>query len=162
MSLNRDDGRPAGKPEKGRIANRRRARALAMQALYQWQMAGQSLNEIEAQFRVDNDFGLVDGAYFHELLHGVGRLSGELDESIGPLLDRPLAELDPVELAILRLSGYELKQRLDVPFRVVINEGIELAKQKSATEGHRFVNGVLDRLAPQLRPAEVRQRQPGH
>ncbi len=158
MSLNRDDSPDAqpAKPAKGRIATRRVARSLAMQALYQWHMAGQSLNEIEAQFRVDNDFAGVDGAYFHELLTGVARSKTELDQAIEPLLDRPLDELDPVELAILRLSTYELMQRLDVPYRVVINEGIELAKVYGATDGHKFVNGVLDKLAPSLRSAEVR------
>ncbi|MGH8354400.1 MAG: transcription antitermination factor NusB [Pseudomonas sp.] len=147
---------PAAKPAKGKIATRRAARRLAMQALYQWHMAGHSLNEIEAQFRVDNDFAGVDGAYFREILHGVATRKTELDELIEPCLDRPLAELDPVELAILRLSTYELRNRVDVPYRVVINEGIELAKVYGATDGHKFVNGVLDKLAPRLREAEVR------
>ncbi len=158
MSLNRDDSPDAqpAKPAKGKIATRRVARSLAMQALYQWHMAGQSLNEIEAQFRVDNDFAGVDGAYFHELLTGVAHNKTDIDGHIKPNLDRPLEELDPVELAILRLSTYELSHRVDVPYRVVINEGIELAKTYGATDGHKFVNGVLDKLAPQLRAAEVR------
>ncbi len=163
MSLNRDDqdDQQPAKPAKGRIATRRVARSLAMQALYQWHIAGQSLNEIEAQFRVDNDFVGVDGAYFHEILHGVPSQKTELDEAIAPCLDRPLEELDPVELAILRLSTYELRNRIDVPYRVVINEGIELAKVFGATDGHKFVNGVLDKLAPTLRAAEVRGDQRG-
>lgn len=149
--------KPAGKPAKpNKIAMRQKARSLAVQALYSWQMAGQSLNEIEAQFRTDNDFSDVDGAYFHEILHGVPRLKGELDEAFLPCLDRPLDEVDPVELAILRLSTYELRNRADVPYRVVINEGIELAKVYGATDGHKFVNGVLDKLAPRLRAAELR------
>ena len=149
--------KPASKPAKpNKIAMRQKARSLALQALYSWQMAGQSLNEIEAQFRTDNDFSDVDGAYFHEILHGVPRLKGELDEAFLPCLDRPLDEVDPVELAILRLSAYELRNRVDVPYRVVINEGIELAKVYGATDGHKFVNGVLDKLAPRLRGAEVR------
>jgi N utilization substance protein B len=127
-----------------------------MQALYQWHMAGQSLNEIEAQFRVDNDFSGVDGAYFHEILVGVARQKTELDESFSVFLDIPLEELDPVELAILRLSAWELTSRVDVPYKVVINEGIELAKVFGATDGHKFVNGVLDKLAPVLRAAEVK------
>ncbi|WP_263146679.1 transcription antitermination factor NusB [Pseudomonas alcaligenes] len=146
---------PAAKP-KGKTAARRAARSLAMQALYQWQLAGHSLNEIEAQFRVDNDFSSVDGAYFREILHGVATQKTELDEAIAPCLDRPLDELDPVELSILRLSTFELRSRVDVPYRVVINEGIELAKVFGATDGHKFVNGVLDKLAPTLRAAEVR------
>lgn len=158
MSLNHDPDQSAPKaPVKGKIATRRAARALAMQALYQWHMAGQSLSEIEAQFRVDNDFTQVDGAYFHELFSGAARHRPEIDQSITPLLDRPLIELDPVELAILRLSTYELMQRSDVPYRVVINEGIELAKTFGATDGHKFVNGVLDKLAPLLRSAETRK-----
>ncbi|PTU74140.1 transcription antitermination factor NusB [Pseudomonas mangrovi] len=156
MSLNHDDSQEPAPKAKGRIATRRVARTLAMQALYQWHVAGQSLNEIEAQFRVDNDFSGVDGAYFHEILHGVPRLKTELDELIAPCLDRALDELDPVELAILRLCAYELQQRVDVPYKVVINEGIELAKVFGATDGHKFVNGVLDKLAPRLRAAEVR------
>lgn len=149
--------KPASKPAKpNKIAMRQKARSLALQALYSWQMAGQSLNEIEAQFRTDNDFSDVDGAYFHEILHGVPRLKVELDEAFLPCLDRPLDEVDPVELAILRLSTYELRNRADVPYKVVINEGIELAKVYGATDGHKFVNGVLDKLAPRLRGAEAR------
>ena len=140
----------------GKTLARRQARTLAMQALYSWHIAGQSLNEIEAQFRVDNDFSAVDGAYFHEILHGVPRQKGEIDGAFESLLDRPLAEIDPVELSILRLSTYELKNRVDIPYRVVINEGIELAKVFGATDGHKFVNGVLDKLAPRLRADEVR------
>ncbi len=150
--------KPAKPAKPNKIAMRRKARSLAVQALYSWQLAGQPLNEIEAQFRVDNDFSDVDAAYFHEILHGVPRLKGELDEAFGPCLDRPLDEVDPVELAILRLSAYELRNRVDVPYRVVINEGIELAKVFGATDGHKFVNGVLDKLAPRLRAAEVRAR----
>lgn len=156
MSLNRDDSQDAPQPKaKGKIAQRRVARSLAMQALYQWHMAGQSLNEIEAQFRVDNDFSGVDGAYFHEILHGVAQQKTEIDDSFSALLSIPLDELDPVELAILRLCAWELKSRVDVPYKVVINEGIELAKTFGATDGHKFVNGVLDKLAPALRAAEV-------
>lgn len=139
---NQDSGNPAAKPPKGKTAARRKARSLAVQALYSWQIAGQPLHEIEAQFRTDNDFSEVDGAYFHEILHGVPRQKSELDSTFEPCLDRPLAEIDPVELAILRLS--------------TINEGIELAKTFGATDGHKFVNGVLDKLAPRLRAAELR------
>jgi N utilization substance protein B len=157
VSLNRDDSQDAPQPKaKGKTAARRQARCLAMQALYQWHIAKQPVNEIEAQFRVDNDFSAVDGAYFREILHGVPRQKSEIDEAFLPCLDRPLEEVDPVELAILRLSTFELMSRLDVPYRVVINEGIELAKIYGATDGHKFVNGVLDKLAPRLRAAEVR------
>ena len=154
--FNPRDPKPAdaGKPSKS--AKRREARQLATQALYQRHMAKQSLNEIEAQFRVDNDFSGVDGAYFHDILTGVARQKTELDASFAPFLSIPLEELDPVELAILRLSAWELTSRVDVPYKVVINEGIELAKVFGATDGHKFVNGVLDKLAPVLRAAEVK------
>ncbi|EKT4524025.1 MULTISPECIES: transcription antitermination factor NusB [Pseudomonas] len=144
----------AGKPSKS--AKRREARKLATQALYQWHMAQHSLNEIEAQFRVDNDFSDIDGAYFREILHGVPAIKGEIDKALAPCLDLPLEELDPVELAVLRLSTWEFIKRVDVPYRVVINEGVELAKVFGATDGHKFVNGVLDKLAPTLRDAEVK------
>ena len=124
---NSGNGQPAKKGPSGKILARREARTLAMQALYSWHIAGQPLNEIEAQFRVDNDFSKVDGAYFHEILHGVQRQKTELDETFTPLLDRPLEEIDPVELA----------------------------KVFGATDGHKFVNGILDKLAPKLRAAEV-------
>ncbi|MFI8482400.1 transcription antitermination factor NusB [Pseudomonas sp. NPDC078700] len=156
---NRQPPKSGSAPKKGpspKTLARREARTLAMQALYSWHVAGQPLNEIEAQFRVDNDFTAVDGAYFHEILHGVPRQKSEIDSSFEPLLDRPLDEIDPVELAILRLSTYELRNRVDIPYRVVINEGIELAKVFGATDGHKFVNGVLDKLAPRLRADEVR------
>lgn len=149
---------PSEKPLRGKIAARRKARAFAMQALYQWHMAGQALNEIEAQFYVDNDFSKVDTEYFKAILHGVPARVTELDEAFTPFLDRPVAELDPVELAILRLATFELSERLDVPYRVAINEGIELAKIYGATDGHKFVNGILDRLAPKLRVAETRAK----
>ena len=153
---NSSNGQPAKKGPSGKVLARREARTLAMQALYSWHIAGQPLNEIEAQFRVDNDFSAVDGAYFHEILHGVPRQKSEIDGAFESLLDRPLDEIDPVELSILRLSTYELKNRIDIPYRVVINEGIELAKVFGATDGHKFVNGVLDKLAPRLRADEVR------
>lgn len=144
----------AGKPSKS--AKRREARKLATQALYQWHMAQHSLNEIEAQFRVDNDFADVDGAYFREILHGVPAIKDEIDGALKPCLDLSLDELDPVELAVLRLSTWEFIKRIDVPYRVVINEGVELAKVFGATDGHKFVNGVLDKLAPTLREVEVK------
>jgi N utilization substance protein B len=150
--------RDAKDPEaaKGKSAKRREARKLATQALYQWHMAGHSLNEIEAQFRVDNDFSDIDGAYFREILHGVPTHRSEIDAALTPCLDLTLEELDPVELAVLRLSTWELLKRIDVPYRVVINEGIELAKVYGSTDGHKFVNGVLDKLAPRVRAVEVK------
>lgn len=142
---------PKAKKQRLNPALRRQARQLAMQALYQWELASSSLVEIEREFREDNDMRQVDADYFSELLHGVPRNKTELDEQVRPLLDRELAELTPVELTILRLSGYELLKRPDVPFRVIINEGVELAKIFGATDGHKYVNGILDKLAARLR-----------
>ncbi|TGG90375.1 transcription antitermination factor NusB [Natronospirillum operosum] len=135
-------------------AARRKARHMAMQALYQWHISKASANEIEAQFMVDQNMEKVDKSYFHELLHQVTGRTGELDELLGTVLDRKVSELTPVEMAILRLGAYELQHRIDVPYRVVINEGVELAKSFGATEGHRYVNGVLDKLSRTLRQAE--------
>ena len=146
----------AGKPHNPMIARRHKARHYALQALYQWHMAEAPLAEIEAQFRAEYDFEKVDGEYFHDLLHGVPANIDELEEAFAPhMVERDLAELDPVERALLRLATYELAQRIDVPFKVVINEAVGLAKKFGASESHRFVNGVLDRTACDLRPAET-------
>lgn len=137
-------------------AARRKARHYAMQALYQWQMAGSTLNAIEAEFRTDNDMSKVDIPYFTELVHGAPKHLTELEEAFGPhLQERSLQELDPVTQALLRMASYELKFRLDVPYKVVINEAVSLAKKFGATDSHKFINGVLDRLAADLRAVEV-------
>ena len=129
-------------------AARRKARHFAVQALYQWHVAGADLAKIEAEFRTDNDMSKVDVEYFHELLHGV--------PSEKSLLDRRLDEMTPVELAIVRLAAYELMRRIDVPYKVVINEAIELAKTFGATDSHKFINGVVDKLAQRERAVEIR------
>ncbi|WP_330927361.1 transcription antitermination factor NusB [Candidatus Sororendozoicomonas aggregata] len=135
---------------------RRRARQLALQALYQWQMTKAPVNGIEAQFRNDNDLSKVDDSYFSTLLHGVPSQLSHLNEAMVPLLDRTLEQLDPVELAALRIGCYELINHRDVPYRVVINEAIELVKKFGAQDSHRYINGILDKLAPRLRADEVR------
>ena len=137
------------------MKNRRsQARHFALQALYQWQVTGQDLSDIEAQFLEKEELAKADVGLFVELLHGVlGNLS-ELDQAVAPLLDRPLGQVDPVERAVLRLGTFELVHHLDIPYRVVINEAVELAKRFGADQGHRYVNGVLDKLARRLRPAE--------
>jgi len=134
---------------------RHQARRLATQALYTWQMAGQDLADIEAQYCTDLDMSKIDGEYFHELLHKVPARIDELDEHIIPLLDRGLEEVGGVERAILRLGCYELAFRLDVPYRVVINESIKLAKIFGADQSHKFINGVLDGVAKKLRSTEI-------
>ncbi|NWN92653.1 transcription antitermination factor NusB [Marinobacter adhaerens] len=146
---------PSGQPKAG---DRRRARVLAMQGLYQRHFTKSPISDIEAEFMIDNDMTKVDSLYFRDVLRGVHREQAELDKLIEPFLDRPLPEVDPVELAIVRVGAYELRHRLDVPYRVVINEGIELAKRFGGTEGHRFVNSVLDKLGRRLRLAETRSR----
>jgi transcription antitermination protein NusB len=137
-------------------ATRRMARHYAMQALYQWKMAGASLNAIEAEFRVDNDMTNVDVEYFQDILHGVPQHLSDIEESFEAfLVERALHELDPVTQALLRMSAYELKFRIDVPYKVVINESVALAKKFGAEDSHKFINGVLDKTAAVVRAAEV-------
>ncbi len=143
--------------QKASPAARRKARSYALQAIYQWHMAGADLAKIEAEFRVDNDMSKVDLEYFHDILHGVPRELSSLDKIIGPQLDRSADELTPVELSILRLATFEMAHRIDVPYKVVINEAVELAKSFGATDGHKYVNGVVDKIAQQVRTVEVQQ-----
>ena len=156
-------GKTAARPR--RAGARRRARAAAVQALYQWQMTGQDAGEIEAQFlaeRIAEDAPAVDRGFFRELLHGVVGAAERLDRHIEPFLDRPLDQVDPVECAILRLGAFELVDRREIPTGVTINEAVELAKTFGGENGHRYVNGVLDGLArtvrgdPSVRAAERR------
>ena len=158
MSEAGDPSPQPGKTSQPKAGDRRRARALAMQGLYQRHFSKSPISDIEAEFMVDNDMSKVDIMYFRDLLRGVHREQAELDRLIEPFLDRPLKEVDPVELAIVRLGAYELKCRIDVPYKVVINEGIEMAKRFGGTEGHKFVNSVLDKLSRRLRLAETRPR----
>jgi N utilization substance protein B len=130
------------------------ARRLAMQALYQWQLTGQSYVELRNQYAQDEGYPEVDPEFFDQLLRGVIEGAPELDALLGQWLDRPVVQLDPVEHAVLMIGVQELRQHLDVPYRVVLNEGVELAKKFGATEGHKFVNAVLDRAARSLRAAE--------
>jgi len=134
---------------------RRQARRVAMQALYQWQLTGYHPKDILLQYREDPELEKADLEYFRELLLGVTEQVDDLDELLTPLMDRSVAELDPVERAILRLATYELKSRIEIPYRVVINEAVELTKKFGATDGHKYVNGVLDKLGRQLRAVEA-------
>lgn len=141
-------------------AARRRARHYAMQGLYQWHMAGANVSTIEAELRTDNDMAKVDVAYFHDLLHGVPKHLSEVEAVFAPHLQgRGAHELDPVTQALLRLGSYELKYRLDVPYKVVINEAVALAKKFGAADSHKFVNGVLDRVAERERAVEKKANQ---
>ncbi len=136
-------------------AERRKARHYGMQALYQWHMAGAPPDDIEAQFRADYDFSHVDLEYFQALLHGIPACIDDLDEVLAPLLDRNLKDLDPIEHTLLRMGIWELTQRIDVPYKVVINEEVALAKKFGATDSHKYVNAVLDKAARQLRKVEI-------
>ena len=118
-------------------------------------MADAALNDIEAQFRTEYDFAHVDLEYFQALLHGVPAVVDELETAFQPLLDRQLVELDPIERTLLRMGTFELRDRIDVPYKVVINESGALAKKFGATDSHKYINGVLDRVARQLRETEV-------
>lgn len=131
------------------------ARRLALQALYQWDLARQRPAEIVAQFREDENWARADAEYFEELVRSVTARAGDLDARLAAHLDRPMTEVDPVERAVLRMGAYELLHRPDVPFRVVLEEAVLLARKFGAEGGHRFVNGVLDRLARELRPCEI-------
>ena len=134
---------------------RRRARRMAVQALYQWQIAGHTAAEIVTQF-AEHASKKADFAYFRELTEGVISTCSHLDEQLQPQLSRALSGVDPVERAILRLAAYELSQRPDIPYKVIINESVEMAKTYGAEQGHRFVNGVLDKTARVLRPQECK------
>ena len=136
-------------------AERRKARHYGMQALYQWHMAGASLAAIEAEFRADYDFSHVDLEYFQALLHGVPACVDELEATLEPLLDRKLSDLDPIERTLLRMGTFELAHRPDVPYKVVINEAVALTKKFGATDDHKYINGVLDKVARELRKVEI-------
>ena len=130
---------------------RHRARRAALQSLYQWQATGQAASEIVEQFSAEESFAKLDQDYFKRILVGVIDNVGDLDASLTPFLNRPLHQVDPIERAVLRLAAFELAHCPDVPWRVIINESVELARTFGAEQGHRFVNGVLDKLAPSLR-----------
>ena len=135
--------------------NRTQARRHAVQAIYQWQMTGEDISEIDRQFLEMEEMVGADLNYFQDLLHGVPAKLSELDEHSSVFLDRAVESVDPVERAILRLGTYELIQHPEIPYRVIINEAVELAKLFGAEQGHRYINGVLDKLAQRVRRAEV-------
>jgi len=135
-------------------AARSRARRRALQALYAWEMSGSGMAAVIKQFEHEQDMQVADLEYFEDLLRGVERHIGVLDAALRPHLDREVEQVDPIERAVLRLAAYELKFRPDVPYRVVINEAIEVTKRFGADHGHSYVNGVLDQLAGDLRAIE--------
>jgi len=147
------DKQPAGK-RKNLSRARSQARRCAMQALYQWQLTQQTFSEILAQFIEREEYKTADSEYFTELLRGAIEQHEQLQARIAEYADRPWGQLDVIERAVLLLSTYELLNRLDVPYRVVVNEGVELAKNFGATDGYKYINALLDRCATGLRSAE--------
>lgn len=141
--------------EKQSISGKRRARRLVLQALYQWSMSGHDLSEVEAQFRVANNMLKVDDDYFCRLLHGIPKHLSVLEEGFAPFLDRPVAGLNPIELAVLRIGAFELVYCPEIPYKVILDESISLAKEFGSQDGHRYVNGVLNNLARQIRALEI-------
>ncbi len=138
---------------------RQKTRRLLVQALYSWDLGGTDLATIEAEFHLDNDMAKADVELFHEILYAVPKQLATIDAAYASYLDRTVAELDPISRAVLRLSTYELAERLDVPYKVVINEGVNLAKTFGPTDAYKYINGVLDKAAAALRSAEVTANQ---
>jgi N utilization substance protein B len=137
---------------------RHRARELAMQGVYEWRLSGKSPKLIEKVTREEKSLGRYDAEFFSQLLNGAIAQHEALEEQIAPHLDRAVKELSPVEFSVLLLGAYELMHHPEVPYRVVINEEVELAKTFGGSDGHKFVNGVLDKLAAQVRAAEVKAK----
>jgi transcription antitermination protein NusB len=135
--------------------SRRKSRELALKGLYQYLLSPKELRLIVREMADEADFARADETYFRSLLEGVFDQMPELDSRITQFLDRPIAELSPIEHAILLISAYELIFDISIPYRVAINEGVELAKSYGGTDGHKYVNGVLDKLAAEARPSEV-------
>ena len=136
-------------------AARSRARRRALQALYAWQMSNSPIDKVIEQFRSEQDMEIADLEYFEALVRGVEKHTEELDAVLSKFIDRTMAQVDPIERAELRIAGFELRFRPDVPYRVVINEAIETAKRFGAEHGHTYVNGVLDRAAVEWRAEEI-------
>ncbi|MGH8855108.1 MAG: transcription antitermination factor NusB [Telluria sp.] len=141
-------------PSKNRTP-RHRAREFALQGLYQWLLNNEPARTVVTNIRGAHGFEKADGEFFSALLNGTISTSVELRETIAPLIDRNVAELSPIEHAVLLLGAYELKNHPEVPYRVVINEAVELTKSFGGIDGHKYVNGVLDKLASTLRPDEA-------
>jgi len=137
---------------------RRRSREFALQGVYQWLISGNSVPQIEEQLQQSAGFEKADADLFAALMRGALEAPADIEAEFAPYVDRPVAELSPIERAVLTLATYELKHHIEVPYKVVINEAIELTKSYGGTDGHRFVNGVLDKVAAQLRSVEVEAR----
>ena len=136
-------------------SSRHLARRAAVQALYQWDMTGQSRLDIEKNFLADDSLKKSDNEYFHELVREIPRQAGELDNNLNPYIDRDIKQVDPVEKAVLRLAAYELLHHAEIPYRVVLNEAIELARTFGSENSYRFVNGILDKMGGDYRSVEA-------
>ncbi len=149
--------RPRGNPPKRPSPNagRRRSREFALQGLYQWLVSGEEPGVIDAHIREQDEFDKSDPAHFDALLHGCIAEAADIDAVLARHVDRKTTQLSPVEHGILMIGVYELRHCVDIPYKVAINEGVELAKSFGGTDGHKYVNGVLDKAAADLRPAEV-------
>lgn len=137
------------------LKQRQKSRRLLVQALYSWDVSGTEISAIAAEFLNSDDLRKADADYFREVIFGVAKHLGDIDSAYTPHLDRAAEKLDPVSRAVLRLSCYELLQRIDIPYKVVINEGVNLAKTYGPTDAFKFINGVLDRVAADARAVEV-------
>jgi N utilization substance protein B len=157
MTASKTDGMSEVKKAPNR-SPRHRARELALQGIYQWRITSGDEAQIEKQMHAEKNLGRYDKELFSKLLRGALSRHADLEALIAPHLDRPLDELSPVEFAVLLLGAFELSQHPEVPYKVIINEAVELAKTFGGTDGHKFVNGVLDKLAPQLRALEFSAR----
>jgi len=150
--------RPAKDPAK---SGRRRSREFALQGVYQWLLSRADVADVEAHIREQDDFGKCDRAHFDALLHGVIEQADGLSKTLARYIDRPMSQISPVEHAVLMIGAYEMQHCLDIPYRVALNEAVELAKTFGGTDGHKFVNGVLDKAAAEFRPGEARQANRG-
>ncbi|HUH60734.1 MAG TPA: transcription antitermination factor NusB [Candidimonas sp.] len=160
MTTNRTQAAPAGAAKGNARSARRRAREFALQGVYAWLLRGdaglQEAGDIDAHIRDDEEFAEADSTWFKTLLHGVLREAPDLRVRFAPYVDRPINELSPIEHGILLIGSFELIHHTEVPYKVAINEAVELAKSFGGTDGFKFVNGVLDKMAADVRPHEVR------
>ena len=157
--LDTSSSKPGAKPAAKRApvkSARRRSREAALQGLYQWLLTGEDIGAIDAHMREQEGFGKLDQAHFDALLHGCVQEAADLDAVLARHVDRKTTELSPIEHGVLMIGAYELKHCIDIPYKVAINEAVELAKAFGGTDGHKYVNGVLDRAAADLRPVEVK------
>lgn len=159
MTQSPDSAQPAQKQpqlaRKPQKSARRRAREFALQGIYQWLISGNDAGAIDAQIRGLDGFKKCDITHYDAMLHGTMRSATQIDELLAPHVDRKTSDLSPIEHAILMLGAYELQHCLDIPYRVIINEAVELTKTFGGTDGFKYVNGVLDKVAASLRPNET-------